>query len=107
MIGPFEEDAQLYLKCESAGGKPAASVTWWNNTINMGGQSVLGQGHEGHGGHAECYGVTVDRLNGLVGQCSHGKSNVWAVTFAILRYNSGGRKRHDAISSGLRSLGFT
>ena len=38
MIGPFEEDAQLYLKCESAGGKPAASVTWWNDTINMGGQ---------------------------------------------------------------------
>ncbi|XP_043230348.1 hemicentin-2-like isoform X2 [Amphibalanus amphitrite] len=37
MIGPFEEDAQLYLKCESAGGKPAASVTWWNDTINMGG----------------------------------------------------------------------
>ncbi|XP_043230345.1 hemicentin-1-like isoform X2 [Amphibalanus amphitrite] len=37
IIGPFEEDAQLYLKCESAGGKPAASVTWWNDTINMGG----------------------------------------------------------------------
>ncbi|XP_037073328.1 hemicentin-1-like [Pollicipes pollicipes] len=37
VIGPYEEDSDLVLRCESAGGKPAAAVTWWNDTVNMGG----------------------------------------------------------------------
>ncbi|XP_037073327.1 titin-like [Pollicipes pollicipes] len=39
VIGPYEEDSDLVLRCESAGGKPAAAVTWWNDTVNMGGDA--------------------------------------------------------------------
>ncbi|KAJ9581940.1 hypothetical protein L9F63_003728, partial [Diploptera punctata] len=31
-IGPFKEGEGLTLTCESGGGKPIPSVTWWNGT---------------------------------------------------------------------------
>ena len=32
IIGPFDESNLVTLKCESRGGKPVPSVTWWNGT---------------------------------------------------------------------------
>ncbi|XP_037077578.1 hemicentin-2-like [Pollicipes pollicipes] len=37
LIGPYAEGTNLTLTCEAPGGKPPATVTWWNNTVDMGG----------------------------------------------------------------------
>ncbi|XP_067007165.1 nephrin isoform X1 [Anabrus simplex] len=37
-IGPFNEGDELSLMCESGGGKPIPSVTWWNGTRKMDGE---------------------------------------------------------------------
>lgn len=38
-VGPYREGSRLSLTCESAGGKPPAAVSWWNGTLNIGGES--------------------------------------------------------------------
>ena len=103
MIGPFEEDAQLYLKCKSPGGKPAATVTWWNDTINMGGQLAPLRGQRscrapwGDGGPIE---AVCGQNTSTVGQCR--RSHVYYTA-----NSREGRLSHDAISWGLKAPGFT
>lgn len=38
MIGPLNEDDYIILMCESGGGKPIPSVSWWNGTEKMDGK---------------------------------------------------------------------
>ncbi|CAG2054552.1 unnamed protein product [Timema podura] len=35
LIGPYTEGDELTLVCESGGGKPIPSVSWWNGTHKM------------------------------------------------------------------------
>ncbi|XP_075211629.1 neuromusculin isoform X3 [Lycorma delicatula] len=61
LIGPLVEGDEIILRCESGGGKPIPSVTWWNGTNPMQGTYNAQSGPNGIGTGVSTITVRVSR----------------------------------------------
>ncbi|XP_039278812.1 uncharacterized protein LOC111055569 [Nilaparvata lugens] len=61
VIGPLVEGDSIVLRCESGGGKPIPSVTWWNGSYPMAGTYDAQSGSNGIGTGVSVVSVRVGR----------------------------------------------
>ncbi|RZF42221.1 hypothetical protein LSTR_LSTR004370 [Laodelphax striatellus] len=61
VIGPLVEGDSIVLRCESGGGKPIPSVTWWNGSFPMAGTYDAQSGSNGIGTGVSVVSVRVGR----------------------------------------------